>query len=149
MHVIRMSHYARVLGLAAGMSEAAADTLLDAAPMHDIGKIGIPDRILQKETPLDDAEWDIMKTHTDMGARIIGDEGSDDARFLRGKLAIGQFYLQRVLPRVGDELRERVAGVPVPAAAVLHARDGDLAVLRRGCGREDSAGGEEQGEGDQ
>ncbi|HEX8601663.1 MAG TPA: HD domain-containing phosphohydrolase [Pseudoduganella sp.] len=73
MHVIRMSHYARLLGLAAGMSEAEADDLLHAAPMHDVGKIGIPDRILQKPGPLDPDEWEIMKTHATIGADIIGE----------------------------------------------------------------------------
>ncbi|GGY46247.1 response regulator [Pseudoduganella sp. SL102] len=73
MHVIRMSHYARLLGIAAGMSEAQADDLLHAAPMHDVGKIGIPDRILQKPGPLDPDEWAIMKSHATIGADIIGD----------------------------------------------------------------------------
>ncbi len=77
MHVIRMSHYARVLGLASGMSDTMADMLLDAAPMHDIGKIGIPDRILQKCQPLDEEEWRIMQTHTQMGQDIIGDDDSE------------------------------------------------------------------------
>jgi cyclic di-GMP phosphodiesterase len=83
MHVIRMSHYARVLGLAAGMGEAMADMLLDAAPMHDIGKIGIPDRILQKEGPLDAQEQSIMQTHTEMGTRIIGDDNSELLKMAR------------------------------------------------------------------
>lgn len=77
MHVIRMSHYARILGIAAGMGEAMADMMLDAAPMHDIGKIGIPDRILQKTEALDDEEWRIMQTHTQMGQDIIGDDNSE------------------------------------------------------------------------
>ena len=76
LHVIRMSHYARVLGVAAGMSEAMADLMLDAAPMHDIGKIGIPDSILQKAGALDESEWRIMQTHTQMGQDIIGDDDS-------------------------------------------------------------------------
>ena len=71
-HVIRMSHYARILARWAGYSDEAADELLHAAPMHDIGKIGIPDAILQKSGKLDAAEWDIMRTHTLIGARIIG-----------------------------------------------------------------------------
>jgi putative two-component system response regulator len=73
MHVIRMSHYSQRLGLAAGMSEKMADDLLNAAPMHDIGKIGIPDRILQKPGPLDAEEWAIMQTHASIGAHIIGE----------------------------------------------------------------------------
>jgi putative two-component system response regulator len=77
LHVIRMSHYARIMGLAVGMSEYDADLLLNAAPMHDIGKIGIPDRILQKRARLDAGEWKEMKTHAEIGAEIIGDDPSD------------------------------------------------------------------------
>ena len=76
LHVIRMSHFARVLGLAAGMTELEADDLLHAAPMHDVGKIGIPDRILQKPGPLDAQEWKIMQSHALIGAEIIGEHDS-------------------------------------------------------------------------
>jgi putative two-component system response regulator len=72
LHVIRMSHYARLLGLAAGMNEDQADDLLHAAPLHDVGKIGIPDRILQKPGKLDAEEWKVMRTHVAIGANIIG-----------------------------------------------------------------------------
>jgi putative two-component system response regulator len=75
LHVIRMSHFARILGLAAGMSEQEADDLLHAAPMHDVGKIGIPDRILQKAGPLDPDEWKVMQSHATIGAEIIGEHG--------------------------------------------------------------------------
>jgi putative two-component system response regulator len=73
LHVIRMSHFARLLGLAAGMNEHEADDLLHAAPMHDVGKIGIPDRILQKAGPLDPEEWRVMQGHAAIGAEIIGE----------------------------------------------------------------------------
>jgi putative two-component system response regulator len=73
LHVIRMSHFARLLGLAAGMNEAEAEDLLHAAPLHDVGKIGIPDRILQKPGTLDAEERRIMQSHVEIGARIIGE----------------------------------------------------------------------------
>jgi putative two-component system response regulator len=76
LHVIRMSHFSRILGLAAGMTEIEADDLLHAAPMHDVGKIGIPDRILQKPTPLDPDEWKIMQSHATIGAEILGEHAS-------------------------------------------------------------------------
>lgn len=76
LHVIRMSHYSRLLALAAGFSESAANRLFQAAPMHDVGKIGIPDRIMLKPGPLDDAEWVIMRTHPEIGAKIIGEHDS-------------------------------------------------------------------------
>jgi putative two-component system response regulator len=78
LHVIRMSHYAQILGFAAGMDTRNAELLLNAAPMHDIGKIGIPDRILQKPGKLDSEEWDIMCTHVHIGADIIGDPGDSE-----------------------------------------------------------------------
>lgn len=76
LHVIRMSHFARVLARAAGFSEAAADELLNAAPMHDVGKIGIPDAVLRKPGKLDSEEWAIMRGHVEIGARIIGEHAS-------------------------------------------------------------------------
>lgn len=77
LHVIRMSQYARILGLAAGMSEPEADMLMNAAPMHDIGKIGIPDNILKKPGKLDRNEFKIMETHCEIGAEIIGNDDSE------------------------------------------------------------------------
>lgn len=78
MHVIRMSYYAKILALAAGMSEADADMLMNAAPMHDIGKIGIPDKILQKPGKLDSEEWAIMKSHVYIGAEILGNNDNPE-----------------------------------------------------------------------
>jgi putative two-component system response regulator len=73
MHVIRMSHFAQVLALAAGCSPAWAEDLLNAAPMHDVGKIGIPDAVLRKPGPLDAEEWVTMRRHPEIGAEIIGE----------------------------------------------------------------------------
>ncbi|MDN6860032.1 two-component system response regulator [Pseudomonas sp. CAN2814] len=76
LHVIRMSHYAQILARAAGFAEKAADDLLNAAPMHDVGKIGIPDAILQKPGRLEEDEWAVMRQHPEIGARIIGEHDS-------------------------------------------------------------------------
>lgn len=75
LHIIRMSKYSRVLGLSAGMSRDEVELLLHASPMHDIGKIGIPDAILLKPGKLDVREREIMQTHTHIGAALLG--GSD------------------------------------------------------------------------
>jgi putative two-component system response regulator len=77
MHVLRMSHISRLIALAAGLGEAAAELILQASPMHDVGKIGVPDRILLKPGKLDLEEWEIMKRHTVIGAEIIGDHPSE------------------------------------------------------------------------
>ncbi len=72
LHVIRMSRYSQLLARAAGWHEECSDDLLNSAPMHDVGKIGIPDAILRKEGPLDAQEWEVMRRHPAMGASIIG-----------------------------------------------------------------------------
>ncbi|MDH5179332.1 MAG: two-component system response regulator [Gammaproteobacteria bacterium] len=71
LHIIRMSKYSQLLGRAAGMSEEDSDMILNASPMHDIGKIGIPDNILLKPGKLTPEEWEIMKTHSVIGAEIL------------------------------------------------------------------------------
>lgn len=77
LHIIRMSKISALLGKACGLNDNQADLLLNASPMHDIGKIGIPDHILLKPGKLDKDEWNIMKTHAVIGADILsGDESS-------------------------------------------------------------------------
>lgn len=76
LHIVRMSHYAWRLSKEIGYCDEAADELLHAAPMHDVGKIGIPDRILLKPGKLDADEWAIMRTHPAIGAHILGDHPS-------------------------------------------------------------------------
>lgn len=74
MHVIRMSYYVRMIGEAYGGNQDWIEMLFTAAPMHDVGKIGIPDRILMKPGKLDPEEWEVMKQHAAYGAEIIGDD---------------------------------------------------------------------------
>ncbi|MDY6919977.1 MAG: two-component system response regulator [Pseudomonadota bacterium] len=73
MHVMRMSHYSRLLALAHGFPDSMADDLLNAAPMHDIGKIGIADHILLKPGKLTPEEFAIMQRHPEIGAEILGE----------------------------------------------------------------------------
>lgn len=82
-HIFRMSNYSRVIALAFGLGMEEANILLQAAPMHDVGKIGIPDRILLKPGKLDREEWEIMKTHTTVGAQIIGEHPSELLKIAR------------------------------------------------------------------
>jgi len=78
LHVIRMSHYSRLMAEAIEQrSTDWSELIFNAAPMHDIGKIGIPDRVLLKPDKLDEDEWLLMKKHPQMGAEIIGDHPSE------------------------------------------------------------------------
>lgn len=71
-HIQRMSKVSALLARAAGLSESEAELIEQAAPMHDLGKIGIPDRILLKASPLTPDEWRVMRMHPGIGAGIIG-----------------------------------------------------------------------------
>ncbi|MBI2381791.1 MAG: two-component system response regulator [Gammaproteobacteria bacterium] len=77
LHVIRMSHYCQLIARGLGLSEDQGELLLNAAPMHDVGKIGIPDSILLKKGPLSEEEWMTMRKHPWMGAQIIGEHDND------------------------------------------------------------------------
>ncbi|MEE9397838.1 MAG: HD domain-containing phosphohydrolase [Methylococcales bacterium] len=74
-HVKRVAYYSECLALLVGLPRNEAELLKTASPMHDIGKIAIPDAILTKPGKLDPEEWEIMKTHTTRGAEIL--EGSE------------------------------------------------------------------------
>ncbi len=77
MHVIRMSRYCQLIAKKIGMKDSEAELILTAAPMHDVGKIGIPDNILLKPGPLDAEEWRLMKEHPKIGFKIIGGHRSE------------------------------------------------------------------------
>jgi len=70
-HILRMSSYAAAVARKLGLGDNVAQWILYAAPMHDVGKIGIPERILLKPGKLDPDEWEIMKQHTLIGGRIL------------------------------------------------------------------------------
>ncbi|GAA5176771.1 two-component system response regulator [Niveibacterium umoris] len=82
-HVMRMSHSARLIALAMGLGPLTAELIQMAAPMHDIGKIGTPDRVLLKAGPLAPEEWTTMKRHAGIGAEIIGEHDDDLLRAAR------------------------------------------------------------------
>lgn len=71
LHVIRIGHYCRALAKHLGMDTEFQDCIFYASPMHDIGKIGIPDHILLKPGSFLPDEWQIMKTHSALGAKIL------------------------------------------------------------------------------
>ncbi|MEW5783456.1 MAG: HD-GYP domain-containing protein [Pseudomonadota bacterium] len=75
-HLLRMSNYSRLIASRLGLSSAEQELLLEASPMHDIGKVGIPDAILLKPGRLDDAEFLIMKRHAEIGYEILRDSPS-------------------------------------------------------------------------
>jgi putative two-component system response regulator len=74
-HLVRIGRLAALLARLAGWSPEQAALLAEAAPMHDVGKIGVPDAILKKAQGLSEDEWAVMRRHPEFGARILGGSG--------------------------------------------------------------------------
>ena len=71
--VMRLSHYARLIAQAAGARAEVAEMMFKAAPLHDIGKLGVPSEILRKTEKLSAPDWERIKRHPQLGADIIGE----------------------------------------------------------------------------
>jgi hypothetical protein len=76
-HLKRMSHYSRILAKELGLSSHEQELIFYASPLHDVGKIGIPDAILQKPGPLTPEERQIMKRHPEIGYEILSQSNSE------------------------------------------------------------------------
>ena len=144
-HITRMSRVCAHLGKAIGMSPADCETLLHAAPMHDIGKVGVPDSILHKAGPLDDGERDRMRLHTTVGAEILSgsrspivqmaEEIAHDAPRALGRLGLPARPAREEIPLVG-----RICAVGDVFDALISARALQARVVdRRGARRAPSA----------
>ncbi|HTH99126.1 MAG TPA: DUF3369 domain-containing protein [Stellaceae bacterium] len=79
-HVRRVAQISRLLGLRHGMSEKEAEVFYLASPLHDLGKIGIPDHILNKPGKLTPEEWEVMKTHPIIGYNLLKDSAMEILR---------------------------------------------------------------------
>ena len=89
-HSVRVSHVARILGDNINVSVHQRKALERGSLLHDIGKIGISDAILHKPGPLNEAEWEIMRQHPDIGARIV-----EGIPFLQDTLPIIRYHQER------------------------------------------------------
>ncbi|QER41327.1 response regulator [Thermodesulfobacterium sp. TA1] len=91
-HIHRISFYCSRIAEAIGLSQSQIEILQYASPLHDIGKLGIPDKILLKPGPLTPKEWEIMKLHTIIGAKIL--EGSN-IKYLKAAQKIALYHHER------------------------------------------------------
>ena len=82
-HILRVSHYTAEIARKMGMDDGFIEIVLRAAQLHDIGKIGIPDRILKKPGKLDDREWESMQRHTIIGGDILSGLKKDYIKMAR------------------------------------------------------------------
>jgi putative two-component system response regulator len=106
-HTVRMANYCQLLAEKAGLEPELCRLIGDASPLHDVGKIGIPDEILLKPGKLTTEEFTIIKTHSEIGRRILGDSSS---RLLKIAATIAHTHHEKVdgsgYPRglVGDKI---------------------------------------------
>jgi putative two-component system response regulator len=114
-HIKRMSRYCAAVARRMGLTESTIETILYAAPLHDLGKIGIPDLILVKPAKLDPLEWEVMKQHTVIGAKIL--EGSD-AEFIRLGETIALCHHEKW---DGSGYPNSLTGIEIPIAARIAA----------------------------
>lgn len=110
-HIKRIGDYSAVIAKGMGYNDEEIENLLYAAPMHDIGKIGVPDKILLKPGKLDDDEWDIMKKHTNIGAEIL--KGSS-AEYIKVAEIIAYYHHERW---DGTGYPEGLKGEEIPLSA--------------------------------
>ncbi|MCA9521245.1 MAG: HD domain-containing protein [Myxococcales bacterium] len=114
-HVLRMAQYCRAIALSAGLGEAHARLIEQAAPLHDIGKIGIPDRVLLKPGKLDAAEWALMREHPRIGGDILAGSFSE---VLQLGETIARWHHERW---DGDGYPDRLQGTAIPVEARIAA----------------------------
>ena len=114
-HIKRVSRYSAAVARRMGLGPKAVEIILYAAPMHDLGKIGIPDNILMKPERLDPEEWKIMKQHTVIGANIL--KGSD-AEFIKMGESIAQNHHEKW---DGSGYPQGLKGLEIPAASRIAA----------------------------
>jgi len=70
-HASQVSHLSQLVGVELDLTEGEIETLVLGALLHDLGKLGVPDAVLEKPGPLTEEEWAVVKRHTDIGARMI------------------------------------------------------------------------------
>ena len=70
-HIRRVAYYSKQLAKLSGLDDVESEILFQASPMHDVGKLGIPDHVLKKPGKLTTEEWDIMRTHSELGYNIL------------------------------------------------------------------------------
>jgi putative two-component system response regulator len=112
-HVVRISHYCKELATFLGLDAEFCDNIFYASPMHDIGKIAIPDKILLKPGGFTPEEWEVMKTHAALGAKML--QGGDSPYIKMGR----DIALSHHERWDGTGYPQRLKGEQIPLAARL------------------------------
>jgi putative two-component system response regulator len=93
-HVIRVAHYSRILAEGLGLDSDLVELIYLTAPMHDIGKIGIPDEILKKKDKLKPIEYEIIKKHSLLGGNVLQPLNAEELGYYNQHMLIGRDILE-------------------------------------------------------
>jgi len=110
-HLLRISYYAEHLATKLGLEQRDIDTISIAAPLHDVGKLGIPDSILKKPGKLTDEEWKIMRTHVTIGKDILSPPRSE---FMKVANDIARYHHEKW---DGSGYLQGISGTAIPLCA--------------------------------
>ena len=119
-HDRRVAQLSLEIGKTLGMGKDEQEILARAGLLHDVGKLGIPQKILFKNGPLTEAEWDVMRTHPELGLAILGATG----RFTREMLAV--LYHHERMDGAGYPHGLASAEIPIEARIVAVADTFDV-----------------------
>jgi putative nucleotidyltransferase with HDIG domain len=123
-HSRQVADVALVLAKALGFDKGRAELIHVAGHLHDIGKMGLPDSILQKPGPLDDGEWRLMKAHPVIGARIVA-----PVRIFKGKNSIQSIILHHHERYDGKGYPRGIKGEEIPFGARIIAVADSLSAM--------------------
>ncbi|MDT8375278.1 MAG: HD domain-containing phosphohydrolase [Mariprofundaceae bacterium] len=112
-HIHRIGYMTKIIASHMGLSAAEQEILFHASSMHDIGKIGIPDSILKKGDALSDEEWEVMKRHPEMGAKMLG---GTDSEILQASEKIALYHHEKWN---GTGYPKGLAGDQIPTSAQI------------------------------
>jgi putative two-component system response regulator len=110
-HLQRIRHTSKIIARHLGCSEKEQDSIFHASSMHDIGKIGVPDSVLNKKDKLNDDEWAIMRKHPEMGAKVLENTKSE---ILQASEQIARYHHEKWN---GKGYPEGLAGEQIPQFA--------------------------------
>lgn len=123
-HAVMVAHLSRLIGVELGLGEEQVETLVLGALLHDLGKLGVSDAVLEKPGPLTEEEWAVVKRHPDIGARMI-----EPLEVLAGVIPVVRHHHEGY---DGDGYPDGLEGEEIPLAARIVTAADAYDVMQRG-----------------
>jgi putative nucleotidyltransferase with HDIG domain len=123
-HAVEVARLSRLVGMDLGLNEEELEALVQGALLHDLGKLGVADAILEKPAPLTEEEWVVVKRHSEIGAQMI-----EPLESLSGALPVVRHHHERL---DGTGYPDGLEGEQIPLAARIVAVADAYDVMLRG-----------------